>query len=188
MERPTWATITGILAIVFGSFGIIGGAQEVVMPYMLDMQKEMLHSMNELVQQTQQKNAQSKIESEVSASQDFNPFAILHFLNEKMEIPDWFRTYAPVFGGISILISGFYLFSGIFLLMLKPLAPVLFQITLGVSILWGIISATIYGMSENALLIMSIPGSIAGIVIDIVLLVVLLIGNKDAFRQSTKPA
>ena len=80
-----------------------------------------------------------------------------------------------------MLISGLYLLCGILLLMIKPLAPVLFKITLGLSIVWGVISGLIYGLSDNFLLIMSIPGSVSGIVIDVVLLVVIFVGNKEAF-------
>lgn len=182
MQRPTWATVVGILAILFGSFGVIGGAQEIVMPYMLDMQKDMMQNMNEMVQEIQKKELEKKSESSKNVEHHYNPLKIFDFFSDKMDLPDWYRTYALLFGVVSMLIAGFYLLCGILLLMLKPLAPLLFKITLAFSILWGVISGLIYGLSDNFVLIMSIPGSVAGIVIDIVLLVVIFVGNKEAFQ------
>jgi len=46
MKRPTWATIAGVLAIIFGIFGVFGGAQEMAMPSMLEMQKEMMGNLS----------------------------------------------------------------------------------------------------------------------------------------------
>jgi len=55
MKRPTWATIVGILGIVFGCFGILGGGQSVFMPKMMEMQKEMLEAFEKTAAQQRAK-------------------------------------------------------------------------------------------------------------------------------------
>ena len=42
MNRPTWATVVGVLWIPFGAFGILGGGQEMVMPKLMKMQGELM--------------------------------------------------------------------------------------------------------------------------------------------------
>jgi len=184
MQRPTWVTIVAVMAWVFGGFGVMGGAQEIILPHMLDMQKEVLQSMNELVQQQQNQNNTSKdiVDPDNVREQGFNPFKLMDYFSQQMELPAWFRTYAPLFGTISILISMSYLLSGVLMFMLKPFAPMVFNFTLAISILWGIISAVIYGVSENIVLIMNVPASITSVIIDIVLMIVIALNSKEAFR------
>ena len=47
MNRPTWATVVGIMGIVFGCFGILGGGQLMVMPKMMEMQEQMWSGIQE---------------------------------------------------------------------------------------------------------------------------------------------
>ncbi|MGD8669435.1 MAG: hypothetical protein PVF31_05095 [Desulfobacterales bacterium] len=42
MKRPTWVTIVGVLGIIFSCLGILAAGQEMIMPKILEMQKEML--------------------------------------------------------------------------------------------------------------------------------------------------
>ena len=41
---PAWGKVIGILGIIFGIFGLLGGTYEIMMPSMIDMQKEMMDS------------------------------------------------------------------------------------------------------------------------------------------------
>jgi hypothetical protein len=183
MQRPTWVTIVGILAIIFGVFGVMSGAQEIIMPHMLDMQKEVLLEVNEMLQKSQSKDSQSGGTADANAEQGFNPFKLMNYFSHQLELPDWFRTFAPLFGTISILVSISYLLSGVFFLMLKSFAPMMFNITLGISIVWSVISAVIYGVSDNIILIMNVPGSITSVIIDIVLITIILLSSQQAFRN-----
>ena len=58
MKRPTWATIVGVLGIIFGCFGIIGAGQEILMPNMLKLQKEIFAQVEKSAteQQARKKN------------------------------------------------------------------------------------------------------------------------------------
>jgi len=47
VKKPTWVTVIGVLGIIFGCFGILGGGQEIAMPKMMKMQKEMLTAMEQ---------------------------------------------------------------------------------------------------------------------------------------------
>ena len=55
--RPGWATAVGVIGIVIGAFGIIGGAQFMVMPMMLKSQKLMMAQMSEAFEEAQPENA-----------------------------------------------------------------------------------------------------------------------------------
>ena len=46
-KRPTWATVVGILGIVFSSFGILGAGQIIMTPKIMEFQKQMITTMTE---------------------------------------------------------------------------------------------------------------------------------------------
>lgn len=173
MKRPVWATVIGILTIIFGIFGILGGAQEIAMPSMLEMQKEMIQGMSETGEE-----AGSDIESEGSAP-DLSK--MVESIEEQFQIPDWYSDLAMLFGIVSMLVAAAYLIAGVFLLMVKPFAIKAMFVALGVSIVWAVVQSFIYMQTASMMLMAQIPTSIASIVIDIVFIIVVVVGSKEAF-------
>ena len=159
----------------------MNGSQVIIMPQILDMQKEILLNLNEVLQQSQGDQQPNGDTRDNNTSKSFNPFKLLGYFSHQLELPGWFRKIAPFLGMISIFISISYLLCGVFFLMLRPFAPAMFGLTLGISMIWSTISVVIYGVSDNILLIMKIPGSITSVIIDIVLLTIILLHGKQAF-------
>ena len=183
MKRPSWATTIGILGIIFGILGVSGGAQEMAMPSMFEMQKDMMTSLSE---GTDSKGEDiPKVSWEIEKDGEIQKIKMAEMfenLQEQFQLPEWYKSWAAAIGGISMLAAALYLLSGIFLLMTKPIAITLFYTAIGVSITWAIIQATLYTQAGSGMLMAQIPGFMASIVIDIVLLVVVLAGNKEAFH------
>ena len=140
MKRPTWATIVGVLAIVFGVFGILSGAQEMFMPSMLKMQKEMMAGLGKgsITVGKTAPNMAREIEGEtrkMDLSQMFETF------EKQLEIPDWYNSWAAVIGMVSMAVAALYLLSGVFLLMAKQFAIKVFFVAFSASILWATFQA-----------------------------------------------
>lgn len=161
-KRPTWVTIIAILCILFGCYGIIAGAQETVLPKMLDMQKE---AMSSLFSEGGNLPEQQK--------------KILNQLTEMWNYPDWFPAWSVVSGVLKILVSIAYLIAGILLLQLKHYAVRVFYWAAGCSIAVALFKAIIYVAAMSFAGI--IMAGIFGWIIDIVLIVIVATSNKSAF-------
>lgn len=51
MKKENWSTLTGVLGIVLGLLGILGGAYNIMMPQLLEVQKQKYKSLQEQFQQ-----------------------------------------------------------------------------------------------------------------------------------------
>lgn len=185
MNRPTWATIVGILAIVFGGFGVLGGAQEMAMPSMLEMQKEMMTNFGQENTVNGEKAPNITLEVEKDGEkQSIEVSNVFKSMGKHFEFPDWYKSWAVAFGLVSMLLSALYFLSGIFLLMIKKYAINVFYGAIGASMLWAIMQSVIYYKTGSGMLMAQIPMFVASVIIDIVLLVVVLVGAKEAFVES----
>jgi len=171
MKRPTWATVVGIAGIVLGCFGILGAGQTVMMPKIIELQKEIFTEV--------QKSFENRGDTQEKV---FNMF-------EKMwDVPDWFKTWSIAAGIAGLFVSGFYILASIFLLLLRRHAIKLFYLAVGISISLALLKAiiSISAMSFIGFTIMA--GGMFGIIINIILFIVVLTGDKKAFACAEPPS
>jgi hypothetical protein len=185
VKKPTWVNVMGVLAIIFGLMGVMGvmgGVQEILMPQMLDAQKEFLGEMkaelkpkveNELIVETLEKKE----------TNDIDPSFIFNQFESMLSFPDWFKKWAPIIGGVSMIAGILYLLGGVFLLMVKSFAPNFFLIACGFSIFWEVVSTLIYSNLGGLMFLGQLPGAIVSILIDAVLMTVLLTSNQRIFKD-----
>ena len=65
-KPPAWGTIVGILGIVFGLSGMLSSAYEIALPYMLAVQKQMMESMRDNIDDTGATNPAEECETTAS--------------------------------------------------------------------------------------------------------------------------
>lgn len=181
MKRPTWATVIGIITIVFGVFGILGGAQHMMMPTMLEMQQSMMREFKNIEIPAEGKTGEN---AEQFRKHQEQTQRIFETFEKHMEVPAWYKTWSVVIGIVSMLVAGVYLLSGVFLLMTKPYAIRIFYAAMGLSMTWGLARAIILMQSDTLMLMSMLPLAVAGIVIDLVLLIAVLAGDKEAFHAT----
>ena len=103
------------------------------------------------------------------------------------EFPEWFQTWS-VFSGIAkVLICGLYLFASILIMQIKPTGIRLFYWAAGSSILLKVIKGVIVSMASAFMGIAMMFGSMFSAIIDIVLIIVVATGGKEAFYQFPPP-
>ncbi|WP_020405389.1 hypothetical protein [Hahella ganghwensis] len=181
MNKPTWVTVIGILMIIFGGLGILGAAQEIAMPVMMDMHKEMMTAFG----QGEDGAGVPKISWEIEQDGEKQTLDMSQFydaMQEQLQFPDWYKSWGMLMGLVSMAIGALYLLSGIFLLMTKSFAVNTIYLALGLSILWAIIQGVLFLGTDSGLLLAQVPAFLASIVIDIILLIVVLTGSKDVFK------
>jgi hypothetical protein len=171
VKRPSWATKIGVLAIIFGVLGIIGSAQEIGMPKLIETQEAMMKEL-------------SKEQSSVPANDQTTPIFnknMLEAMQKNFNVPEWYKTWASPMGIVSIIIAAFYFYSGIALLIVKPYAIKLFYYVLSVSIGWALIQILIFSASGSPILMAQSSSSIASMVIDVVIGFVVYSGAKEVY-------
>jgi len=165
VKRPTWATVVGVLAIIFGIFGVFGGAYDLLMPKMLEMQSEMLSTLSEGQTSDGTAAPEVKMELEVDGQKQqmdmTRMFEQMGDMHEHLQLPDWYKQWNTVFAFISMAIAGLYMLSGI------------------------VVQSVAYFRTGNTMLMAMMSGSAVSLVIDVVLGIVVLVGSKEAFRGSS---
>jgi hypothetical protein len=160
----------GIIGIILGCFGILAGGQYMMMPKMMDMQKEMFTTMQEAAQKQAATNPQQA-----------PPEEMMKFMERMWETPDWFDTYCLVAGLVTMLVHGFYVFSSIRLLQVKPTAPRSFYLAIALAIGLALANAVAALATMSFMGMGMAMGGVFGLVVNVVLLIVVITGNKDAF-------
>ena len=92
-----------------------------------------------------------------------------------------------VSGALRSLIGAFYLFSAIWFIQLKPSAIWLFSAALSLSIVLGIAQFATVFFTGTFLLVVMMAGSSVGMLLDAVLLVVIWMSDRSAFRPIPQP-
>lgn len=185
MKKPRWAKIVGILGIIFGCLGILSGGQEIFMSQMMKIQKEMFTEMHKRSTEKQvntSPEASEPSQEQKKAPPDFSP-EVFKSMEKMWEVPDWFDPFS-IFAGIAkALISALYLLASIWLLQIKPISIRLFYwaagLSIGLSVLKGAVMLSALSFMGMAIMF----GSVFGALIDIILIIVVATGNKEAFQH-----
>ena len=208
MVRPTWVTAVGVLGIIFGCTGILGGGQQIMMPKILVFQQDMMADMQADMQRARNNsNCHSDAASNAagighdnsangsagasgpsepagkpcrSASTQIPDFP--EFLKDMWNFPAWFPTFMVISGVIRCLVAALYLFSAIWFIQLKPSSVWLFSVALSLSIALGIAQFVATLFAGTFMLAVMMAGSSVGMVIDAVLLLVIWLSDRTAFK------
>jgi hypothetical protein len=172
MERPGWINVVGVLAIVFGALGLLGAGQMAMMPQIMQMQKQMIANM----------------QAQMPAAQQQSMAGVARMMESMWgTLPSWYQTWAVADGLVLMAIKGFYIFAALSLIQLKPSAPRQFYWAVGLSIAAAIVSAAVALLALSFMGIAEAFGSGASIVLNIVLLAVVLGGDKSVFKGAPPP-
>ena len=143
-----------------------------IMPKMMEMQKEMWSDM--------QKSAELE---EAADPQQIPPKEMFETMEKMWDVPDWFDTYCVIVGILAIFVFGFYVFSSIRLLQVKPAAIKLFYLAAGISIGFTILKAVVALYAKSFMVISMMLSGMVGVVLNVILLIVVATGDKKAFSS-----
>ncbi len=159
--RSRWTTTIGILGIIFGSFGVLSAGQVMFLPTMLNLERQMFSRMSEDPNQPFAGAMKGMFESFLAPT------------------PPWFTSWCIGLGVVALVVSGLYVFSGIWLVISKPNAARQFCIVLVASIAVSVLRLAGMMVATGALgMAMGLGGSF-GVVIDVVLLAVVLAYRRE---------
>ena len=180
MKRPTWATVISVLGIILSLLGLLGAGQDIMMPKMMEFQKQMFTQMEEIQKrQTQREGAENAPDEEFSQ--------MVQSMEKMWDTPEHFGTLSVMTGILKLLICGFGLFAYICLLQVKPYAVKLVYWAIGLSIGLALVKGSVMVSSMSLMAAAMMFGSIFGLVINIVLLIVVAVADKTAYNKASLP-
>lgn len=164
MNKPTWVTVVGVLAIIFGITGLLSSLQFVVMPFMIDMQRSVMETMEGIDHDA--------------------PEEVFEMYDKMMAMPEWFKSVSIIIGIIGMVIAGFYLYSAIMFITVKYNAAGKMTLALFLMIMYALVKITAGLMAGSFLAIMISISAGVSIVIDLVLLIIISASDKTIFQQA----
>jgi len=180
MNRPTWATVISVLGIIFSLIGMLGAGQDMVMPMMMDFQEQMFSRIQE-IQEKEFKHKKSE-----SGAEEFN--RTKETMEKMLETPAWFKTFSVLFGLLKFLVCGFGLFAYICLLQVKPSSIKFVYWALGLAIGLTVFKGAISVASMSIIVMAMGIGSVFGLMVNIVLLIIVAVADKSEYRYAAHSA
>ena len=188
MKRPTWATVVGILGVIFGCLGILSAGSEMMMPKMMKFQKQMFSDIQKIIEEDIEKqSAKQSYQKDKHRGDAEIPLKIFKSISQMWDFPEWYGTWSIIAGILKLLISALYLLASIRLLQIKLSAIKLFYWAAGSSVALGVLKAGVALSVASFMGIAMMFGGFFGIVNDIVLIIVVANGNKAAFYSQIPP-
>ncbi len=174
-RKSNWPKVVGIIGIIFGAIGLLGGAQLMMMPTMMETQKNMMADM--------QRMSESSYGNRRNSAPP--PKELFGMFDKMFDMPEWFPVWSKIGGILAMAISGFYIFGAIRLLKLKPDGPSLFCWAAGLAISLAIVRIVV-GVSVGSLMSFGLVlNAVFGGVADGVLCSITASGDKSMFKEKT---
>ena len=187
--KSNWPKVVGILGIIFGAFGVIGGAQLIMAPSTMDFQKRMMSNMEKSFDEHRSSPRDSEVFPDRRDNEAFpdrrdteaSPKGLFTMFNAMFDTPEWFDTWCRVGGTLAVIISGFYIFAAIRLLQIKPGAVELFYSAAGLAIVLALVKVAVAVSLGSFMGIGLIMNGILGGIADLILFIVVATGSKEMF-------
>jgi hypothetical protein len=154
---------------------MFGAVQTMALPAMLSMQRGMMEAMEKGIEQEAAR--QGDAEGAAAAAE------MVGFFRTMFELPDWFVKCSVAAGVVALCIAGVYLYAAIGLLRTRLSGITLFYIAASCSIALSLVRAVMASLTSHMMAFALVAGSGFSIVVNAVLLVVVVTGDKQAFRS-----
>ena len=188
MKRPTWATVVGVLGVIFGCLGILSAGPQMMMPKVANFQKQMFSDFEKMIETEMEKERARQADPEYENQGDVEfPMGFFKSFTKMWDFPDWYGTWSIISGILILLVSAFYLFASIRLLQINPSAIKLFYWATGSKIALSVLMTAVALSAMSFIGIAMMFGGVFGIVIDVILIIVVATGNKAAFYSQIPP-
>jgi len=164
LEQPRWAKIVGVIGATLGAAGVLGSAQAMFLPKMIEAQWEMMQRIKD------------------SAKRGDQP-AFPELPEKLFEFPEWFEGWSLLNGIVGVGLSAGCLLASIFLLTVRPGAPRLFLFFSALSLFWHAVRIVAGGLAATLMAWSMLPAAIFGVVVHAVLIAIVLKSDRQAYAS-----
>ncbi|EPG67446.1 hypothetical protein [Leptospira wolffii] len=173
MKSNQWPKVIGILGILLGTIGTCSSEYLLLLPKTTETQRAMFQNM-------------APVSGATSDKENFS--GLVDQFDEMTKMEPWFEKWCYIAGTIGILISLFYIFASIWLILLKQTAVWYFYLASAVDILFSLIKGIVGFFGPSITGISSILQSLAGMGFVALLLIITAVSDKAIFREEAKPS
>jgi len=172
MKRPGWVIVIGVIGMIIGFFGILGTGKSIIMPRVIELQREILAELGEVS------------EEDWWDYEELPPERIIEIGTRLLDLPDWFYKWSIIFGIIGFFVYMYYLFASIWLFLIKKSAVKLFYIAIGLSICLSLSRMIVAGFTQSIIGFFLMAGSSLVLAVNIVILIIVALNDKGVFVTS----
>jgi hypothetical protein len=148
----------------------------------------MLSDFEEIIEEEMEKERINQLDQEGGNKSGAEiPLGFFKSFTKMFDFPDWFGTWSIISGILKLLVSAFFLLASIRLLQMKRSSINLFYWAAGSSIALGALKGIVALSAVSFMAIAMMFGGIFGIIIDVILIIVVATGNKEAFYSQIPP-
>ncbi|MBS1625445.1 MAG: hypothetical protein JST83_15570 [Bacteroidetes bacterium] len=190
MKTPTWAYIVGILMMLLGGCNTLKNIQLVLTPTIMENQKAMMKSFTSTASAKADTVRESHGDSSVIVIQKTqSPFANKE-MSQTMEkiffMSDFQKKWVVRLGCIGFIPALIYILAGLFFVMRKWFAVKVAYLALVLATCFSIARTLIlsHDASTGFLAMSAEFGTLFGIMIDVILLIVIIASDKSAYRKA----
>jgi hypothetical protein len=174
MKRPTWVTVIGVLAIIFGCLGVMNATSTIMLPRMLEFQKSFMQSILSSIP------AQPQGPGGKDVAAAFESFW--------GPVPGWFHAWSLAAGLLGLALSILYMYAAISLLQTKRHAVKLFYVCSGAAMVLALARGCAAAYALRLIGFNVLMGSTTSLAFHAVLLLVVATNDKSAFREPAAAA
>ncbi|HEY3429652.1 MAG TPA: hypothetical protein VGK39_03175 [Cyclobacteriaceae bacterium] len=199
MKTPTWATVTGILMIVFGGCSVMNDIKSITLPSILEKQKSFMeekmkeakaHEMEEdsIAMANTPADSLAKAEGDHNEGEDEDVKESFEEKEKKVEealkLPEFSKIWIVRFGYVGLVSAVLYAIGGIFLLVKRPFSIKLAYTVLGISIVTSAVQAAVLvsGQSSGIIALSTGLSQLVGVLVDIIMIAVIFTSDKEAYQ------
>ncbi|MBI1731174.1 MAG: hypothetical protein HYR49_00200 [Gammaproteobacteria bacterium] len=173
-KPPLAALILGVLGFCFGAFGLLGGVQDLALPYLFSIQKQM-------AEVSQPKPADPDCPEREPALPGVDP-GWSQELRQFVSGPPWYPRYSMGMGVVRLLLGAGCMLASLFLILVRPGADFFFMLVLGLSAARNLTAVGIGIAAGSLFSFWAVVGGVVGFVLDIMLLVVCVVSDRTPYR------
>lgn len=197
MKVPTWATVIGVLMILFGGCGVLNNVQKINTPKTLDqssgMIAEITRELEEAVEEQKKETASEdsldtrNAEDTINANDRTESFKqIRDSMGKMLNFSDYYKKWIVRIGYIGVFVSIFYAIAGVLLVMGRQISIKITYLAIGLSLSALFFQIIVLAMDDESGMIagMTNIGAYFMIFVNILVLVVILASDKSYFYQT----
>jgi hypothetical protein len=173
MKRPGWVIVIGIMGIIISLMGIVGTGKSMIAPRVVEfIQNELLPDLEDIY------------EGKAWEYEELPPEELLEMARKFLTLPDWFYKLSIIFGIIGFFIYVYYLFSSVWFILIKKNSVRLLYIAIALSMFLSLSRIIAASFTRSFIGFIFMSGSVIGIAINIILLIVIAVSDKSVFDAS----
>lgn len=177
MKRFRWVSIIAIFGVVLSCLGIYATSQSLLFSRLMEFQEKIDANIQEMLDKFEIRGDSLDVKSTLTRES-------LELRSKMYVMPDWFYKWSIISEIIGFPIYGLFLFASLWFYMMKKRSIILFYIAVSLVIVFTLLKAYSSMFTETLFGYIFVGESLFMAVVNIVLIIVFALGDKEVFAAN----